>query len=81
MSNPTSSEIDQMRELLAAVVEVLDVPMDAADTVAERDRIVSTRATVVTAVARLCSGPVLPTDPAVWLRELVAEYAPEVSGE
>ncbi|WP_160051410.1 hypothetical protein [Nocardiopsis sp. FR26] len=70
------SEADQLRALLAAVAEALDVPVDAGASRADRDRAVSSRATVVTAVARMCSGPVMPTNPAAWLRELVAEYAP-----
>lgn len=71
---PQPSEADQLRELLAAIADVLDVPLgddpDAALAVT-RDRSI-----IVKHVARAASAPGGMADPASWLRADVAEFAP-----
>lgn len=71
---PRPSEADELRELLAAIVEALDVSVDgdyAATLQLTRDRSI-----IVKHVAEACTRSVLPADPARWVRTSVAEIAP-----
>ena len=71
---PQPSEADQLRELLAAIIEALDVPVD--DDYGAALQLTRDRSIIVKHVAEACTGSVLPTDPARWVRTSVAEIAP-----
>lgn len=68
----------ELRALLAAIGDVLDVPLDGDRQAAYR--LTRERAVVVRAVARACADGITPTDPAQWLRNVVAEHAPVAEG-
>ena len=71
---PEPSEADALRALLAAVADILDVPVDAGDTIADRRHIVSDRATIARIAARtVTEAAVSPTTAAAWMREELAK--------
>lgn len=75
---PQPSEADELRELLAAIVEALDVPVDGDYDAAFQ--LTRDRAVIVKHIADACTNSVLPTDPAKWLRDSVALVAPGPEG-
>lgn len=85
-SNPEAdalrAEADQLREILAAIADVLDVPLG--DDVAAGLRVTRDRALLVAAAARDAAEMPLVGPEAEWLRDQAAEFAPlpqAVSGE
>lgn len=71
---PEQVEINDLRALLAAVADVLDVPVDAGATVADRRHIVSDRATLARIASRtVTESAVSPTVATKWLREELAK--------
>ena len=82
---PQPSEAGQLRELLAAIADALDVPLGDDHEAARQ--LTRDRAIIVKHIASACAEGVLPTDPARWLRDAVAAISPapqapeEVPGE
>lgn len=79
------SEAGQLRELLAAIADALDVPLgDDHDAARQLTR---DRAIIVKHIASVCAEGDAPADPARWLRSSVATISPapqapeEVPGE
>lgn len=71
---PQPNDTEALRDLLAAIADVLDIPLGDDPTAARQ--LTRDRAILVKSIARDASGLVPPSDPAQHLRTLVAEYAP-----
>ena len=63
------TEADHFRALLAAIGDALDTPLDAGDTMAERDRVTAERAIIVKVMARCAADWADPEYALKWLRE------------
>ena len=67
------TEADHFRALLAAIGDALDTPLDAGDTMAERDRVTAERAIIVKVMARCAADWADPEYALKWMQEELAK--------